>query len=214
MRIPTGGMLPAGADAVVMVEHTARSRRRHRRDRRAATRGQHVMRRGEDARKGTRLFARGHRVRPADVGALSGSASRASRSCSRPRVAVLATGDEIVAARRDAASGTGAERQPVRAPRVDHRGRRRAGRLRRAARPRARDPRRHAEGAPHRRRGADLRRQLGRHEGPDARRRRGDAERTHPRPRHPREAGKAHADRACGGKAGDRASRQSRPRRS
>jgi molybdopterin molybdotransferase len=96
MRIPTGGMLPGSADAVVMVEHT------HERGgdvvaiERPATRGQHVMRRGEDARKGARIFARGHRVRPADVGALSGIGLSIVSVVRRPRVAVIATGDEIV----------------------------------------------------------------------------------------------------------------------
>lgn len=96
MRIPTGGMLPAGADAVVMVEHTVESPDGTVAIERAATRLQHVMRRGEDAKKGTRLFARGHRLRPADVGALSGIGLARVWVVRRPRVAVLATGDEIV----------------------------------------------------------------------------------------------------------------------
>jgi molybdopterin molybdotransferase len=95
MRIPTGGMLPAGADAVVMVEHTREA------DglvlvERAATPRQHVMERGEDAKKGSRIFARGHRLRPADVGALSGIGQSRVWVVRRPRVALIATGDEIV----------------------------------------------------------------------------------------------------------------------
>jgi len=95
MRIPTGGMMPAGADAVVMVEHTQEHAGvvaiEH-----APRRMQHVMRRGEDARRGTLVFARGHRLRPADVGALSGVGVGRVRVHRRPRVAVIATGDEIV----------------------------------------------------------------------------------------------------------------------
>lgn len=96
MRIPTGGMLPRGADAVVMVEHTRESAAGAVDIERAAVTGQHVMRRGEDARKGARIFARGHRLRPADVGALSGIGLDRVQVVRRPRVAVLATGDEIV----------------------------------------------------------------------------------------------------------------------
>jgi molybdopterin molybdotransferase len=96
MRIPTGGMLPAGADAVVMVEHTRDVGDDAVAIERAATRMQHVMRRGEDAKKGTRLFARGHRIRPADVGALSGIGLARVWVVRKPRVAVIATGDEIV----------------------------------------------------------------------------------------------------------------------
>ena len=96
VRIPTGGMLPAGADAVVMVEHTVESEDGTVAIERAAAPKQHVMRRGEDAKKGARIFARGHRLRPADVGALSGIGLDRVWIVRRPRVAVLATGDEIV----------------------------------------------------------------------------------------------------------------------
>ncbi len=96
MRIPTGGMLPSGSDAVVMVEHTAETPDGAVTIARAATPMQHVMRRGEDAKKGTRIFRRGHRIRPADVGALSGIGLAKVWVHRRPRVAVLATGDEIV----------------------------------------------------------------------------------------------------------------------
>jgi molybdopterin molybdotransferase len=97
MRIPTGGMLPAGADSVVMVEHTHETADGVVEIARAAARLQHVMRRGEDAKKGARIFTRGHRVRPADVGALSGIGLSRVWVVRRPRVAVIATGDEIVA---------------------------------------------------------------------------------------------------------------------
>lgn len=96
MRIPTGGMLPGAADAVVMVEHTSESVDGTVAIGHAAKRMQHVMRRGEDAKRGTRIFARGHRIRPADVGALSGIGLASVDVVRRPRVAVLATGDEIV----------------------------------------------------------------------------------------------------------------------
>jgi molybdopterin molybdotransferase len=96
MRIPTGGMLPGAADAVVMVEHTTEEPDGTVAIGHAAKPMQHVMRRGEDAKKGTRIFARGHRIRPADVGALSGIGLAAVDVVRRPRVAVLATGDEIV----------------------------------------------------------------------------------------------------------------------
>ena len=122
MRIPTGGMLPAGADAVVMVEHTARDARR-RRSRSSAPRPPRSTscERGEDAKKGSRIFARGHRVRPADVGALSGIGLSRVRVVRRPRVAVIATGDEIVPPDVTPRPGPGTERQPVRASRAHQR---------------------------------------------------------------------------------------------
>ncbi|HEY2389438.1 MAG TPA: gephyrin-like molybdotransferase Glp [Candidatus Binatia bacterium] len=95
MRIPTGGMLPTGADAVVMVEHTSEADGVVRIVR-AATPGQHVMRRGEDMRRGAVLFPAGHRCRAHDVGALAGIGVSRALVHRRPRVAVIATGSEIV----------------------------------------------------------------------------------------------------------------------
>jgi molybdopterin molybdotransferase len=95
MRIPTGGMLPPGADAVVMVEHTTEANGDVRIARAAHT-GQHVMRRGEDMRRGAVLFPAGHRCRTHDVGALAGIGVSRVLVHRRPRVAVIATGNEIV----------------------------------------------------------------------------------------------------------------------
>jgi molybdopterin molybdotransferase len=96
VRIPTGGMLPPGADAVVMVEHTAEPGGGVVEIGREAAPGQHVMRRGEDVRRGRVVFRRGHRFRPRDVGALSGVGRTRVRVHRLPRVALIATGDEIV----------------------------------------------------------------------------------------------------------------------
>jgi molybdopterin molybdotransferase len=62
----------------------------------AATRGEHVMRRGADVRRGQLLFRRGHRIRPRDLGALAGVGMSLVLVYRRPRVAIVATGDEIV----------------------------------------------------------------------------------------------------------------------
>ncbi len=96
MRIPTGGMLPPGADAVVMVEHTSEAGDDTVRIMRAAAAGQHVMARGEDMHRGDVLFPAGHRCRPLDVGALTGVGASRVLVHRRPRVAVIATGNEIV----------------------------------------------------------------------------------------------------------------------
>jgi len=96
LRIPTGGMLPPGADAVVMVEHTCELDDGTVEIRHAATVGEHVMRRGDDVRRGEVVFRRGRRLRPADVGALAGIGTSRVSVHRRPRAALIATGDEIV----------------------------------------------------------------------------------------------------------------------
>jgi molybdopterin molybdotransferase len=79
-----------------MVEHTREAADGTVEVLRAARAGEHVMQRAEDARRGEVVFPRGHRIRPADVGALSGIGCAQVAVYRRPRVAVIATGDEIV----------------------------------------------------------------------------------------------------------------------
>ncbi len=95
VRIPTGGMLPAGADAVVMLEDTE-ARDGAVRTRRRAAPGENVIRRAEDVRGGDVVLRRGARLRPQDLGLLAGLGIVEVEVFLRPRVAVLATGDEII----------------------------------------------------------------------------------------------------------------------
>ena len=70
VAIATGGVVPAGADAVVMVEDTARAGNVLA-VQRPATPGQHVLGVGADVALGERLLARGRRLRPADLAVLA-----------------------------------------------------------------------------------------------------------------------------------------------
>ena len=96
MAVSTGATLPEGADAVarreiVRVEGTTIAVTE------AVAAGRDVRRRGETIRAGELLLGRGHRVAPHEVGAL-GAMGRARVLCARrPRVAILATGAELVA---------------------------------------------------------------------------------------------------------------------
>ena len=71
-RVHTGGMLPGGADAVVMVENTQALDERLIEVVRAVAVGENVIPVGEDVRAGDLLFPRGHRLRPQDLGGLAG----------------------------------------------------------------------------------------------------------------------------------------------
>lgn len=106
MRISTGGMLPPGADAVVMVEYTdelegqvttGSSAGRTVEIQRSVAPGENVLHAGEDIARGTVVFPRGRRLRPRDLGALIGLGIRTVSVHRHPRVALLSTGDEIVA---------------------------------------------------------------------------------------------------------------------
>ena len=97
-RVHTGGMLPPGADAVVMVEHTQQLDERAIEVVRPVAAGENVIPVGEDVRAGDALFPSGHRLRPQDLGGLAGVGITTVAVAARPRVAILATGDEVVPA--------------------------------------------------------------------------------------------------------------------
>lgn len=95
IRIMTGAAMPDGADAVVRAEDT-REAGGAVEVLAAVVPGTDVRHPGEDLRAGDRVLDPGRLLRPADVGLLASlGASRVSVS-RRPRVAILATGDELV----------------------------------------------------------------------------------------------------------------------
>jgi len=95
MRIATGGMLPHGADAVVMWEHTRESGDVLEVSRPVAP-GEHVVTVGEDVREGEMVLGAGRVLRPADIGLLAGLGITEVAVARRPRVAIVSTGDELV----------------------------------------------------------------------------------------------------------------------
>jgi molybdopterin molybdotransferase len=95
VSIMTGAPVPAGADAVVMIEYTSRHGTQVQTDR-PVGRGENIVPRGAEARQGSLLADRGTRLHEAAV-ALAASVSKSHVQVYRkPRVAVLTTGDEIV----------------------------------------------------------------------------------------------------------------------
>jgi molybdopterin molybdotransferase len=96
ISISTGAMLPAGADAVVKIED-AEARDGVVEFAVAAAEGQDVRRAGEDVVPGQRVLESGIALGPAELGVLA-SLGRGDALCApRPRVAVVVTGDELVA---------------------------------------------------------------------------------------------------------------------
>lgn len=104
-RIFTGAPLPPGADTVVMQEECERVG-----DTiclaRGVARGDHVRPRGHDFTRGDTLLAAGHRVRPQDVAIAAATGAVRLTVARKPRVAVFATGDELVLPGRPLATGS------------------------------------------------------------------------------------------------------------
>jgi molybdopterin molybdotransferase len=96
VAIPTGGALPRGADAVVMVEHTQEAMAGTIEVVRPVAPGDGLVRADEDVAAGATLAERGRPLRAADLALLAAAGVTTIDAHARPRVAILSTGDEIV----------------------------------------------------------------------------------------------------------------------
>jgi molybdopterin molybdotransferase len=95
-RIMTGAPVPPGADAVVMVEHTAAEGPDRVRVDREPSRGDHIRYRGEARRAGDPLVPAGASLREQEIGLLATVGKVSVTVGARPRVSIVSTGDEIV----------------------------------------------------------------------------------------------------------------------
>src|SRR6185312_5669688 len=95
ISIMTGAPVPAGADAVVMVEHTARTEDRVR-ILRSAVRGENIVPRGSEAKAGSHLIERGTRISHPHVALAASAGKTAVKVFVQPAIAILPTGDEVV----------------------------------------------------------------------------------------------------------------------
>ena len=93
--IMTGAPLPAGTDAVVMVEYSRTEGDKVRIERPAAP-FENVVRKGSEARAGQPVLPKGRRLRAGEVGLLASVGKVEPAVYSRPRIAILPTGDEVV----------------------------------------------------------------------------------------------------------------------
>lgn len=102
--IHTGGMLPNGADAVVMLEYTQIARSGLSPERsmdeieifRSVADGENVIRIGEDVAEGQVIQVKGSRMRPAEIGGLMALGITQVRAMRKIRVGLISTGDEVI----------------------------------------------------------------------------------------------------------------------
>lgn len=95
IKIMTGAPMPNGADAVVMAEYTEKDGGKVRIFKRPE-KGDHIRRAGEDVKEGQLVIKKGQLIRPSEIGMLASMARSIVSVYQRPRVAILATGDELV----------------------------------------------------------------------------------------------------------------------
>lgn len=94
--VPTGGMLPDGADCMVMIEYTDKLDDNTVLVNNPAAPGDNVIDAGEDIKIGESIIRKGTMLRPYEVGVLSSLGYSEVEVYKRPRVAIISTGDEIV----------------------------------------------------------------------------------------------------------------------
>lgn len=94
--IHTGGMLPKGTDAVVMIEYTQSAHEDEIEISRAVSDGENVIRIGEDVAQGQLVLPKGTLVRPAEIGGLMALGFTKVDVAKKIRVGLISTGDEVI----------------------------------------------------------------------------------------------------------------------
>ena len=94
--VPTGGMVPAGTEAMIMIEYTEKLGEKDLAIYTNAGANENMMRIGDDIRNGELVFSRGHLLRPQDIGVLSALGYQHIEVYKRPRLSIISTGDEII----------------------------------------------------------------------------------------------------------------------
>lgn len=96
VKISTGGMLPEGADSVVMIEYCHALDDRTIEVSRAVSPQENFIQFNDDIQKGAVVLAKGHALRSQDLGAMAGLGISRAPVYRKPRIAVISTGDEVI----------------------------------------------------------------------------------------------------------------------
>jgi len=103
--VPTGGMVPTGADSVVMVEYTEAFDSKEIAVYKSMAPKENIIDIGDDIRKGSKVLSRGSKIRAQDIGVLSSIGIRYVKVYKKPQFILISTGDEIVAPEYEALPG-------------------------------------------------------------------------------------------------------------
>ncbi len=105
VSIPTGGMLPEGADAIVMVEYTEMIDDQLISINGQVAPGENVIKQGEDIKVGQPVLKKGCKISARHIGAMAALGICEVEVYKRPQVAVISTGDELIDPRKKPAHG-------------------------------------------------------------------------------------------------------------
>jgi len=94
--IHTGGMLPNGADAAIMIEYTQSAQTNEIEIFKSVADGENIIRIGEDVAENQLVIPTGTLIRPAEVGGLMALGFTSVHLAKKPRVGIISTGDEVI----------------------------------------------------------------------------------------------------------------------
>lgn len=94
--VPTGGMIPDGADGMLMIEYVELLDEGLLAAHSPVAPGENIIFIGDDVKQGEKVLAKGRVIRSQDIGVLCAAGISRVKVSRRPRVAVVSTGDEIV----------------------------------------------------------------------------------------------------------------------
>ncbi|QGU94709.1 molybdopterin molybdenumtransferase MoeA [Clostridium bovifaecis] len=94
--VPTGGMIPEGADAVVMVEYVEKLDSTNITISRPAVSKENIIDVGDDIRENQKVLSKGVRLRPHDIGVLSSIGVDKVNVFKMPSISIISTGDEVI----------------------------------------------------------------------------------------------------------------------
>lgn len=98
VKISTGGMLPEGANAVMMLEYVEQIDDSTIEIRKSISPWENVVREDEDLKTGEIILRKGHGLRPQDIGVLAGIGKTNIKIYRKPKIAIISTGNEIIPA--------------------------------------------------------------------------------------------------------------------
>lgn len=94
--VPTGGMIPQGANGVIMIENTEKLDDRTLLLYKAIPEGAHIVRRGEDIEKDSLVIEGGRKISPEIMGVLAALGIGRVKVYKKPKFYIISTGDEII----------------------------------------------------------------------------------------------------------------------
>lgn len=94
--VPTGGMLPTGADSVIMIEYTEKLDDTTILTSKASSPGENVIEIGEDIKKNEIVIKKGTKLRGYEIGVLSSLGFYEIEVWQKPKIGIISTGDEVV----------------------------------------------------------------------------------------------------------------------